>query len=335
MRLSFSIMLLIVLFLPKEAEAHRFAPSLLKFVQTAENNYNVVWKTPTEATSNIPLRPTWPDSCLVKSEKPVTREGTGTVSSWTLDCSQLGSKGLVGQRLGVKGLAENQASAMLMLRLMDGRSYQSVVNAEALEFLIPAQPGQSKVMAEYSVLGAEHIWEGPDHLMFVFGLLLLVGGGARLLWTVTAFTVGHSMTLTLVTLGLLTYPVALIEFAIAVSIFALALALTRKDNGGLFKRHPWWLAGGFGLLHGMGFAGALAEIGLPQGHVPLALLFFNVGIEIGQIAFVVLVLALWWSINRPIVLQRIAVQKLLPIPVYLLGGLSAMWCIERGLEVLS
>ncbi|MDC1306442.1 HupE/UreJ family protein [Pseudomonadales bacterium] len=328
-------MLLIVLFLPKEAEAHRFAPSLLKFVQTAENNYNVVWKTPTEATSNIPLRPTWPDSCLVKSEKPVTREGTGTVSSWTLDCSQLGSKGLVGQRLGVKGLAENQASAMVMLRLMDGRSYQSVVNAEALEFLIPAQPGQSKVMAEYSVLGAEHIWEGPDHLMFVFGLLLLVGGGARLLWTVTAFTVGHSMTLTLVTLGLLIYPVALIEFAIAVSIFALALALTRKDNGGLFKRHPWWLAGGFGLLHGMGFAGALAEIGLPQGHVPLALLFFNVGIEIGQIAFVVLVLALWWSINRPIVLQRIAVQKLLPIPVYLLGGLSAMWCIERGLEVLS
>jgi len=335
MRLSFSIMLLIVLFLPKEAEAHRFAPSLLKFVQTAENNYNVVWKTPTEATSNIPLRPTWPDSCPVKSEKPVTREGTGTVSSWTLDCSQLGSKGLVGQRLGVKGLAENQASAMVMLRLMDGRSYQSVVNAEALEFLIPAQPGQSKVMAEYSVLGAEHIWEGPDHLMFVFGLLLLVGGGARLLWTVTAFTVGHSMTLTLVTLGLLTYPVALIEFAIAVSIFALALALTRKDNDGLFKRHPWWLAGGFGLLHGMGFAGALAEIGLPQGHVPLALLFFNVGIEIGQIAFVVLVLALWWSINRPIVLQRIAVQKLLPIPVYLLGGLSAMWCIERGLEVLS
>ena len=91
---------------------------------------------------------------------------------------------------------------MVMLRLIDGRSYQSVVNAEAMEFLIPAQPSESKVMAEYSVLGAEHIWEGPDHLMFVFGLLLLVGGGARLLWTVTAFTVGHSVTLALVTLGL-------------------------------------------------------------------------------------------------------------------------------------
>ena len=335
MRISFCLMLLLVLLFSKEVAAHRFAPSLLKFVQTSEYNYNVVWKTPTEATSNILLRPFWPVSCVVWAEKPVSREGTGTVSSWTLDCSQMGAEGLVGQRLGVKGLAENQASAMVMLSLLDGRSYQSVVNAEAMEFLIPAQPAQSKVMTEYSVLGAEHIWEGPDHLMFVFGLLLLVGGGARLLWTVTAFTVGHSVTLALVTLGFLTYPVALIEFAIAVSIFVLALALTRKDDSGIFKRHPWWLASGFGLLHGMGFAGALAEIGLPQGNVPLALLFFNIGIEIGQIAFLVLVLALWWSVNRGIVLQRVAIQKRLPIPVYLLGGLSAMWCIERGLEVLG
>ena len=335
MRASLSLMLLLVLLLPKDAEAHRFAPSLLKFVQTAEHSYNVVWKTPTEATSNIALRPTWPVSCVVEAEKPVAREGTGNVSSWMLDCAGLGAEGLVGQKLGVTGLAENQASAMVMLSLTDGRSYQSIVNAEETGFLIPAQPSQSKVMTEYSVLGAEHIWSGPDHLMFVFGLLLLVGGGARLLWTITAFTVGHSVTLALVTLGFLTYPVALIEFAIAVSIFILALALTRKDNSGLFKRHPWWLASGFGLLHGMGFAGALAEIGLPQGNLPLALLFFNVGIEIGQIAFVVFVLALWWSINRPIVLQRIAIQKLLPIPVYLLGGLSAMWCIERGLEILG
>ena len=128
---------------------------------------------------------------------------------------------------------------------------------------------------------------------------------------------------------------ALVELLIALSIFLLALELARFDGGGRWWRDPWYLAGSFGLLHGMGFAGALAEIGLPQGNVPLALLFFNVGIEIGQIVFVVFVLALWWSINRPIVLQRIAIQKLLPIPVYLLGGLSAMWCIERGLEILG
>lgn len=333
----FSATVALLLLLPKEAEAHRFAPSLLKFVQTAEANYNVVWKTATEATSNIPLRPNWPVGCVIEAENPAVREGTGTVSSWTLNCSRLGENGLVGQTLGVNGLAENQASAMIMLRLSDGRNYQSVVNAELAEFLIPAQPGQSKVMTEYSVLGAEHIWEGPDHLMFVFGLLLLVGGGVRLLWTITAFTVGHSVTLVLVTLGYLTYPVSLIELAIAISIFVLALELTKKGNAdrSLFKRYPWWLAGGFGLLHGMGFAGALAEIGLPPGNVPLALLFFNIGIELGQIAFVVLVLVLWWMVKRPKVSARLSFDRWLPVPVYLLGGLSAMWCIERGLEVVG
>ena len=163
----------------------------------------------------------------------------------------------------------------------------------------------------------------------------------RLLWTITAFTVGHSITLAVVTLGLITYPVALIEFTIALSIFVLALELTRKDNTkesrGLFSRYPWFVAGGFGLLHGMGFAGALAEIGLPQNNVPLALLFFNIGIEIGQIAFVLLVLCVWWLIKWLLKQMRGSInkEKLLPIPVYLLGGLSAMWCIERGLELIS
>lgn len=335
MRISIALLCLLALLLPEDAAAHRFAPSLLKFVQTGDHSYNVVWKTPAEATSNTLLRPLWPVGCKVLTENPVMQEDTGMVASWTLDCSSLGASGMIDQHLGVAGLLENQASAMVMLSLLDGRSYQHVINAEAPEFLIPANPKQSKVMSEYSVLGAEHIWEGPDHLMFVFGLLLLVGGGARLLWTITAFTVGHSVTLALVTLGFASYPVSLIEFAIALSIFVLALELTRQSGKSLFKRHPWWLAGGFGLLHGMGFAGALAEIGLPQGNVPLALLFFNVGIEIGQIAFVMLVLALWWLVNRPMVLDRVGGDKLIHIPVYLLGGLSSMWCIERGLEVLG
>ncbi len=346
-RIFLPLALLIALLHPGSVEAHRFAPSLLKLVETSDHTYNIVWKTPTEATSNVPLRPTWPVSCVVKTEKPVLREGTGTVSSWTLDCAPLGNNGLVGQKLGVTGLAENQASAMVMLSLSDGRSYQSVVNSDAPDFLVPALPSQSKVMTEYSVLGTEHIWSGIDHLMFVFGLLLLVGGGARLLWTITAFTVGHCITLALVTLGFLAYPVSLIEFVIALSIFVLALELTRKEQTGphqrlsLFKRHPWWLAGGFGLLHGMGFAGALAEIGLPQSNVPLALLFFNIGIEVGQIAFVLLAIGAWWLLKivlgRSVFADRIAIrqERLLPIPVYLLGSISAMWCIERGLEVLG
>jgi hypothetical protein len=133
--------------------------------------------------------------------------------------------------------------------------------------------------------------------------------------------------------------VSLIEFAIALSIFVLALELARNDrkeatqeSQGLFSRYPWWLAGGFGLLHGMGFAGALVEIGLPQNNVPLALLFFNIGIEIGQIVFVLLALGVWRLIKGKMATSQ---ERLALIPVYILGGLSAMWCIERGLEVIG
>jgi len=334
--------LLLTLLQPSAAIAHRFAPSLLKITEISDRLYNVVWKTPIEAVSDLPLQPSWPSSCAVKTANPVLREGTGSISSWVLDCTALGGEGLVGQALGVIGLAENRTSAMVILSLGDGRSYQSVLNAEKSVFTVPAQPSGSKIMTEYAVLGAEHIWAGIDHLMFVFGLLLLVGVGVRLLWTITAFTVGHSITLALVTLGFLTYPVSLVEFTIALSIFVLALALTRSEPSSdqpasLLKRHPWWLAGGFGLLHGMGFAGALADIGLPQSNVPLALLFFNVGIEVGQIGFVLLLLGSSWLINQALTMERLTVKpkRLRVIPVYLLGGLSSMWCIERGLELVS
>jgi hydrogenase/urease accessory protein HupE len=206
-----------------------------------------------------------------------------------------------------------------------------VLNAEQPAFIVPQEPGAGEVMTDYTVLGVEHIWSGIDHLLFVFGLLLLVGGGTRLLWTITAFTVGHSITLSLVTLGFFGYPVALVEFTIALSIFVLAVELTRKARHDLLWRHPWWLAGGFGLLHGMGFAGALAETGLPQDNVPLALLFFNIGIELGQIAFILAVFVVWFLVRKPLAPVQ---ERLLPVPVYILGTLSAMWCIERGLEAL-
>ena len=314
------------------AHAHRFAPSLLKVTEIAENSYNMVWKTPAQGTSNVPLRPTWPESCEITRTSPAQLEGTGKVSSWQMNCPGLGQDGLVGDTLGVSGLGANQASAMVMIELLDGRRYQEVLNAEQPAFVVPEEPGAGEVMRDYSLLGIEHIWGGIDHLLFVFGLLLLVGGGTRLLWTITAFTVGHSITLSLVTLGFFDYPVALVEFTIALSIFVLAVELTRASRHDILWRNPWWLAGGFGLLHGMGFAGALAETGLPQDNVPLALLFFNVGIEIGQLAFIFLVLAIWYLVRRPLDAWS---DGLLPVPIYILGALSAMWCIERGLEVIA
>jgi hypothetical protein len=325
------VLLILTLCVVQFAQAHRFAPSLLKVTETASGQFNMVWKTPAQGTSNIPLRPTWPDSCAVSNASPPQMEGTGKVSSLQLNC-EFGVEGLIGQELGVSGLGANQASAMLMISLLDGRSYQEVLNAQEAVFIVPAEPSTGEVMGDYSVLGIDHIWSGIDHLLFVFGLLLLVGGGRRLLWTITAFTVGHSITLSLVTLGYFNYPVALVEFTIALSIFVLAVELTRKGRGDFIWRQPWWLAGGFGLLHGMGFAGALAETGLPQDNVPLALLFFNIGIEIGQIAFIAAVMAVWILVRKPLAPWQ---DRLWPVPVYVLGSLSAMWCIERGLEVLG
>ena len=326
------VTLVLGLTVAQAVQAHRFAPSLLKVKEIADQQYNMVWKTPAQGTSNVPLRPVWPDSCEVKNASPPQMEGTGKVSSWQLHCSGLGEDGLVGETLGVVGLGANQSSAMVMVSLLDGRQYQQVLNAEQPEFVVPQESSAGDVMSDYSLLGMEHIWGGIDHLLFVFGLLLLVGGGTRLLWTITAFTVGHSITLSLVTLGYFDYPVALVEFTIALSIFVLAVELSRVKNHDRGWRNPWWLAGGFGLLHGMGFAGALAETGLPQDNLPLALLFFNVGIEIGQIAFILVVLAAWMLVRRPLAPWQ---DRLLPIPVYILGALSAMWCIERGLEALA
>lgn len=326
---------LLALLLPLESQAHRFAPSLLRLFEIGPGEYKVVWKTPAQRVSSVPLVPEFPASCTAPDPGAGTLEGTGVISSWTMQCEG----NLVGQTLSVGGLLENSASVLLSIESREGYYYQTLLSGDRSGFMVPAEPTWVEVMREYSWLGAEHIWGGIDHLLFVFGLLLLVGWNRRLFWTITAFTLGHSITLSLVTLGFFEYPVALVEFAIALSIFVLALELARQDDRGLFRRYPWWLAGGFGLLHGMGFAGALAEVGIPQSELPLALLFFNLGIEAGQLAFIAVVALLGLVLNRlyAVFRGRWRIVDALPIgvlPIYVLGSLSAMWCIERGLEAL-
>ena len=320
------VLIMLALLVSVEASAHRFAPSLLRLFEVGDGQYQVIWKTPAQRISEIPLQPVFPEACSGAPAES-TREGTGVLVSFRLSCPG----GLIGEEIAVTGLPENSASVLLSLETRDGFYYQSLLNGQQRSFLVPAEPTATEVMREYSWLGAEHIWGGIDHLLFVFGLLLLVGWNRNLIWTVTAFTVGHSITLSLVTLGFFEYPVALVEFLIALSIFMLALELARKEGAGLFRRYPWWLAGGFGLLHGMGFAGALAEVGLPQSELPLALLFFNIGIELGQLAFIAAIMAVWQLLKR---LPSMDAAVLRPVPVYVLGSLSAMWCIERALEVV-
>lgn len=322
-------LLLIVALFSSEASAHRFAPSLLEIRQLSENSFNVTWKTPIQKVSDVSMEPVFPADCEVISTSPWIQEGTGVLMQMDLSCAG----GLVGKTLSVSGLGDNQSSALLRLYLAEDIFHQAVFTASAPRFVVPAEGTAGSVTRDYIELGAEHIWEGPDHLLFVMGLLFLVGWNRRLILTVTAFTVGHSITLAIVTLGVFEYPVALVEFMIALSIYVLAVELARDDGGGALWRQPWWLAAGFGLLHGMGFAGALAETGLPQSNVPLALLAFNIGIELGQLAFIALLVLLFIVAARLWDERRISALR--PVPTFVLGGLSAMWCIERGLEALT
>jgi hydrogenase/urease accessory protein HupE len=185
------------------------------------------------------------------------------------------------------------------------------------------------VGAEYLLLGFDHILAGVDHLVFVLGLTLIVGGGWRLVKTITAFTVAHSITLALSTLGHVRVSHAPVEAAIALSIVFLAreLLLMRRGQPGLTSRAPWLVAFAFGLLHGLGFAGALREIGLPQGDIPLALLAFNIGVEAGQLAFVAVVLALL-AIGRRISSDTLP-KWLGQVPAYAIGTVAAFWTLER------
>ena len=322
-------LLLVVALVCSGASAHRFAPSLLEIRQLSESAFSATWKTPIQKVSAVSMDPLFPADCEITSESPWIQEGTGVLMQMELTCAE----GLVGKALSVSGLADNQSSALLRLNLAEDVFHQAVFTATEPQFVVPAQGTAGSITQDYIQLGAEHIWEGPDHLLFVMGLLLLVGWNRRLILTVTAFTLGHSVTLAMVTLGVFDYPVTLVEFMIALSIYVLAVELARADGGGALWRQPWWLAAGFGLLHGMGFAGALAETGLPQSNVPLALLAFNVGIELGQLAFIALLVLLFTVGAKLWGGQRITALR--PLPIFVLGGLSAMWCFERGLEVLA
>jgi len=312
--------------LPSAAWAHKFAPSLLRVVESAPNAYTVTFKTPVQTITRSPMKPTWPDGCWpVVLEHPIP-VGTGIITKWRMSCNPPADS-LAGKSFGVSGLAANRANAIFTLTLIDGTDFQAMLNADQPTYVIRAPLSAGGVSLDYLVLGVEHIWGGLDHLLFVFGLLMLIGGGRRLLWTVTAFTLGHSVTLALAALGVIEYPVDIIEMLIAMSVFTLAVTLTSNNQERLLWRSPGWLAAGFGLLHGMGFAGALMEIGLPSKNLLLAIFSFNAGIEVGQILFIAAFLLPWRYLKDRPGMQFGAARWAC---IYLLGSLAAYWTMERS-----
>ena len=307
------------------AYGHALAPSLLQIEQGESGRAEVLWKTPLLRVPGSELTPILPAYCKPVGRAEARQEDTAAILRQTVDC---GDKDLVGGRIEVTGIAGSKTDVLLRVALADGRTFRQVLTADEPFFLVPEREKTIDVLRGYLTLGFEHIIGGFDHLLFILGLVLLVGGGRRLLWTVTAFTVGHSVTLSLAVLGFVHIPQQPIEALIAFSIFVLAVELARGEEAeqSLVQRQPWAVAFTFGLLHGLGFAGALSAVGLPADDIPLALFSFNIGIELGQIAFVFAVLAVR-EVVRPLT-NRLPVPTAW-IPPYVIGTLAAFWMFQR------
>ena len=317
------------------AAAHRLAPSLLSIDEAADGAIAVTFKMARVQPGGGEVAPELPERCAPSERPRVEVDEQSFTVRWTARC---GEAGLVGARVGVRGLAETDTNALVRLALRDGRLVQAVLHAGAPSLVVPERASPLGVFRDYLRLGVHHILTGFDHLLFVFGLVLLARGTRRLLWTVTAFTAGHSVTLSLAALGAVRFPTAPIEVAIAGTILALAVELARPPRDAehladesVLRRRPWAVAFAFGLLHGFGFAGALAEVGLPQEEIPVALFSFNVGIELGQVAFVIVVLALR-RVLAPALAR--APSRLARVPVTAMGALAVYWCLDRVAKML-
>jgi hydrogenase/urease accessory protein HupE len=304
--------------------AHEVRPSYLELREARAGEFDVLLKTPMRGELRLALAATF--SGRTEAVTPMTTRATGqaAVQTWWLRALDP----LRGQTVRVDGLESTMTDALVRVAFVDGTSWVRRLTPQEPAALIPLRQSGWSVAGLYLKLGVEHILLGIDHLLFVLALLIITRGRWRLIKTVTAFTVAHSITLALATLGYVQLPAAPVEAAIALSIVFVAVEIVQLRQGreGLTARAPWVVALAFGLLHGLGFAGALREVGLPEGHIPTALLFFNVGVEIGQLLFIAAMLTITALIQR----LRVAWphQAGLAAP-YAIGSIAMYWVIER------
>jgi len=314
------LIMLCALFAASPVAAHEIRPAALELTEQADGNVAVIWKQPVLSGRKLRMRPILPAQCAPPLQTQQEFTGTATIESWQTACR------LDRGEIRIEGLEQTLTDVFVRLTFADGREQTRLLRPASAAFSLQAQGGDSPAGA-YLRIGAEHMLFGWDHLLFVLGLLLLTPV-RRILWVISAFTAGHSLTLAITALGLLRLPSGPVELLIALSIFFLAIEVVRKRAGktSLTIRQPWIVAMGFGLLHGLGFASALADIGLPKGQEIWALLLFNLGVEIGQILFVAAVLASFWLVSR----LPVDAQKWLARPaLYLVGSLGAYFTMVR------
>ena len=309
---------------PTSARADELRPAYVEMTEQVPGQWSLLWK----ASANSRLGQTGaimlPENCAIEGERQREFSGSNILTRLALRCDGP----LQGQGIGLKGLELSTTDALVRIAPLDGAMQTLRLTPDQPVAAVPGPSVISNVGATYTLLGIEHILLGFDHLFFVLALVLLLKGGWLVAKTVTAFTIAHSLTLIGSTLGLLSLPSQPVEAVIALSIVFLAVEVlkSRPDDLRLSERFPWIVAFLFGLLHGFGFAGALAEIGLPDGDVPLALLTFNLGVEIGQLLIVALALAALYGLRQ---LRQHWVQPAKTVMAYGIGIIATYWFIER------
>jgi hypothetical protein len=334
--------------LPATLAAHEVRPAYLQLTEVSAGRFEVLWKQPVLADAEpglirrLPLRPAFPARCREAGRALPEVTASALIERWTIDC---GAAGLADAPIEIAGLPRTLTDVLLRVRFLDGAAVDHLLRPEAPRAAVSPETSGGMAVPAYLRLGVEHLLFGFDHILFVVGLMLLVRRPLQLIQVVTAFTVAHSITLALSTLGVVTLSQRPVEAVIALSILFLAVELARGagspgagGGGGIadegrsaLARSPWAIAFGFGLLHGFGFAGALAEIGLPEQARAMALLLFNVGVEIGQLAVVAVLLALLYGLRvRRVPLPASAAQ----VPIYVMGTVSAYWFLERVLSMV-
>jgi hydrogenase/urease accessory protein HupE len=304
--------------------AHESRPGYLELREVAEGRYEVVWKQPAVGDLVLRLSPVFPEGCTLAGAADRQLVPGALLTRMTLTCPG----GLAGKTIGFAGLEDTIINVLVRVHHADGTEETHLVRPVSPSLTIRGTAGGAERAWSYFRLGVEHILLGVDHLLFVLGLLLIVKDRWMLLKTISAFTVAHSITLAAATLGYASAPGPPLNAAIALSILFLGVEVVRSWRGqtSLTLRHPWVVAFAFGLLHGFGFASGLTAMGLPRGEIPLALLLFNVGVEVGQVLFVALALLLERSFR---VLEIRWPRPALALPAYTVGSLGAYWTIQR------
>ena len=335
LRVIISVLLMLSYAVP--AIAHEMRPGYLELTETAEHRFSVTWKVPMKGDAVMRLSPELPAHCTEQSPPSRRMIQAAMLKQWSVICPGGISPGVI----HIDGLRKTLTDVLVRIEYLGGTTQTTRLTGLQPGFTVSGEPSSYEVVLTYLTLGIEHILLGIDHLLFVLALLFLVRSWPRLIGTVTSFTLAHSLTLAAAALNWVQVPQAPVEAVIALSIMFVAIEVlhARKGRIGLAARMPWVVAFIFGLLHGFGFAGALNEIGLPENAIPLALAFFNIGVEIGQLLFIAAFFIFMWLVSK-LLHKRFATDTSLSptwaatarlsFPVaYVIGSLAAYWLIER------